>query len=154
MGAMGAEPLTRPAGKLYEEDFVEWARETARLLRSGRFGEIDVEHVAEEVEAMAISDEREVVSRLTVLIHHLLKWGWQAEKQSRSWMLTIVVQRDDLEHVLRRSPSLKRMLTDLTREAYPGAVKRASVETGLPEDSFPAECPFSPAQILDPDFLP
>lgn len=27
-------------------------------------------------------------------------------------------------------------------------------ETGLPQDTFPRECPFSVAQVLDEDFLP
>jgi hypothetical protein len=151
---MGAEPLIRPADRLYEEDFVEWARETARLLRSGRFDAMDVEHLAEEIEDMGISQEREALSRLRVLIVHLLKWRWQPEKRSRSWRSTIDVQRTEIEDVLRRSPSLRRSLSGLTVEAYPGAARRASIETGLSQNTFPAECPFSVAQILDPEFLP
>jgi len=151
---MAAEPLTRPVAKLYHEDFVEWARESARLLRSGRFDAVDVEHVAEEIEEIGISHEREVPSRLRVLIVHLLKWRWRPEKRSRSWELTIVDQRDELDIVLRKSPSLRRTLPELAAEAYPRAVKRASIETKLPAEAFPAECPFSVAQILDENFLP
>ena len=151
---MATEPLTPPAGKRYEEDFVEWAEESARLLRSGRFGEIDVEHLVEEVEAMANRDRREVKSRLRVLLLHLLKWRWQPEKQSRSWRLTILHQRGELEDVLEQSPSLRRTVPEATARAYRSAVERARIQTGLPEDSFPAECPFSAEQILDPDFLP
>ena len=49
---MGAKPLVRPTAKLYDEDFGLWTAEAARLLREGRFAEIDVEHVAEEIEDM------------------------------------------------------------------------------------------------------
>lgn len=71
---MGAKPLIHPAAKLYDEDFALWTAETARLLREGRFKEIDVEHVAEEIEDMGNRDHRELFSRLTLIIQHLLKW--------------------------------------------------------------------------------
>ncbi len=37
---------------------------------------------------------------------------------------------------------------------YGDAVERASIETGLSEDSFPRQCPFSADQVLDRNFLP
>jgi len=151
---MGAEPLIRPAGKLYEEDFVEWADETSRLLRSGRFDQIDVEHLVEEVEGLAGRDRRELFSRMSVLILHLLKWKYQPEKRSGGWRSTINTQRREIAGLLRQSPSLRQALPQSGAEAYPDAVEDAASETGLPEDTFPAECPFSEAQILDRAFLP
>ena len=35
---------------LYDTDFVEWTAHNAELLRHGRFEELDLEHVAEEIE--------------------------------------------------------------------------------------------------------
>ncbi len=151
---MGAESLTRPAGKLYDKDFVAWASETARLLREGRFREIDVEHLAEEVEDMAGRDKRELLSRLTVLMSHLLKWQQQSGKRSRSWMSTIATQRRELKRLLEQSPSLRAVLRQSVTRVYSDGVEQASIETGLPEDSFPRECPFSLDQILDRNFLP
>jgi len=151
---MAAEPLTRPAGKLHEEDFVEWAAETARLLRSGRFDQVDIEHLAEEVEAMAGRDRRELDSRLEVLIHHLLKWQQQIEKRSGSWESTIISQRAAIRRLFEQSPSLRRRLAESVTAVYGDAVKEAAAETGLPVGSFPGACPFSAAEILDPDFLP
>jgi hypothetical protein len=78
---------TGTGASLYDEDFVAWAEQTARLLRQGRLHELDIENLAEEIEAMANRDRRELLSRLTVLLHHLLKWGWQPEKRSGSWKL-------------------------------------------------------------------
>jgi len=39
--------------ELYDLDFAQWAKENAELLRSGRFSEADIEHVAEEIEDLA-----------------------------------------------------------------------------------------------------
>ena len=86
-------PLKPASASLYDEDFAVWTAETARLLRAGRFDEVDIEHVAEEIEDMGKRDKRELHSRLTVLILHLLKWKWQPEKKSASWGSTIVTQR-------------------------------------------------------------
>jgi hypothetical protein len=38
---MAAEEMST----LYDRDFFEWTADVARLLREGRFAEIDVEHV-------------------------------------------------------------------------------------------------------------
>ena len=151
---MGAKSLVRPATKLYDEDFVEWAFETARLLRAGRLDDIDVEHLAEEIEDMAKRDKRELLSRLTVILQHLLKWQFQTQKRSRSWNVTILSQRTELETLFEQSPSLRRWLRTSVAGAYRNAVRQASIETGLPIEGFPGECPYSPEQILDQHFLP
>jgi Domain of unknown function DUF29 len=58
----------------YQEDFYAWTVEQGRLLRSGEFSSIDALNIAEEIEALGRSDRREILSRLTVLLTHLLKW--------------------------------------------------------------------------------
>jgi type II secretory pathway component PulM len=105
---MGAKTLKPAAASLYDEDFAIWTAETARLLRAGRFDEVDIEHVADEIEDMGKRDKRELHSRLTVLILHLLQWKWQPEKQTRGWQATLLTQRAELDRVLEDSPSLRR----------------------------------------------
>jgi Domain of unknown function DUF29 len=151
---MGAKSLTRPPTRLYEEDFVLWSDETARLLRERRFDEIDLENLIEEVEAIARRDRQELMSRMTVVLLHLLKWQHQPRRRSRTWQLTLATQRREIRYVLERSPSLKRIPQESLAQAYRDAVKEAAIETGLPSRSFPAECPYTTAQILDSDFLP
>ena len=151
---MGARTLKLSTRTVYEEDFAAWATETARLLRERRFDEIDMEHLAEEVEAMAGRDRREVASRLRVLLAHLLKWTHQPRKRSRSWQSSIDTQRAELEQIFQQSPSLKRGLGAVVNQAYRQAVRNASIETALKRHAFPAQCPFSLGEILDPDFLP
>src|SRR5437588_12681668 len=97
---MGAKTLKPVRAKLYDEDFAVWTSETARLLRAGRFDEVDIEHVAEEIEDMGKRDKRELRSRLTVLIVHLLKRKWQPEKRTRGWQSTLLTQREELDGLL------------------------------------------------------
>jgi hypothetical protein len=151
---MGAKPLVRPAAKLYDEDFVLWTAEAARLLREGRFAEIDVEHVAEEIEDMGKRDHRERFSPLTLIIQHLLKWQYQPDRRSGSWKATVATQRGELEELFEQSPSLRRLPDRTLVRAYGIAIVAAASETGLPEDSFPSKCPYTLEQILDRKFLP
>jgi len=138
----------------YERDYCGWLRENARLLREGRWGEIDSEHIAEELEAMGRSEKRELASRLSVLIAHLLKWQYQPVRRSRSWRNTISTQRMDLKELLEESPSLRRDLEKRIEKSYEKAKLKAEDETGLYKERFPPTCPFSPEEILDESFFP
>ncbi len=151
---MGAKSPKPSLASLYDDDFAAWASETARQLRAGRFSEIDVEHVAEEIEDMGKSEKRELLGRLTVLVMHLLKWKWQADKRTTSWQSTMATQRAELHRLLRQSPSLKSAIAASVEDIYPDAVESASIETGLPAQTFPAGCPFSVDQILERTFFP
>ncbi len=151
---MEAKALNAPVAQLYDEDFAVWTEEMARLLRAGHLDEVDIEHVAEEIEDMGKSQRDEVLNRSTVLLFHLLKWKFQSEKRSGSWRATIRTQRDEIRRGLRTSPSLRRKLRESVAEVYQDALKRASDETGLPRRAFPAECPCTLDEILDPEFLP
>src|SRR2546430_9957257 len=123
---MGAKTLKPAPASLYEEDFAVWTFETARLLRAGRFDEVDIEHVAEEIEDMGKRDKRELHSRLTVLILHLLKWKWQPEKKSTSWGSTIVTQRAELCRIFEQSPSLED-IQEAVEDVYTDAMDVATV---------------------------
>src|ERR1700723_20493 len=138
----------------YDTDFYEWCLETAALIRNRRFDEVDLEHVAEEIEDMGKRDKREVGSRLTVLIMHLLKWQMQPERKHASWRKTIEEQRLQLEIVLRDSPSLVRIARQEIPAVYPYAAKKAAIETRLAARLFPKICPFTAEQILRDDFFP
>ena len=65
--------LTTPYQQLYDTDFVEWADKTAVLLRQGRFDELDIENLIEEVESLGNSERKALRSQLTRLLMHLLK---------------------------------------------------------------------------------
>ncbi|NER93857.1 MAG: DUF29 domain-containing protein [Symploca sp. SIO1B1] len=138
----------------YDLDFYAWLNKNVELLRGGRLAEIDVEHIAEELESMGKRDLRQLRSRLQVLVMHLLKWQYQPEKQSKSWLATIQHQRDEIEALLMDSPSLRGQLEPGLEMIYPKAVRDACRETDLPETAFPLSCPFEIKEILEQGFLP
>ena len=58
----------------YDSDIIAWASEQARLLRTGQFDRLDIEHIAEEIEDVGKSEQRELENRMANLLAHLLKW--------------------------------------------------------------------------------
>lgn len=140
--------------ELYEGDFYDWTQRTAELIRRGCWQQIDRETVAEEIGSLGRSDRRELSSRLEVLILHLLKWSVQAEYRSRSWESKINEQRGRIRRLLEDSPSLRPGIAGLAAAEYPHARRSAIREMDLISDPFPAECPFTADQILDPWYLP
>jgi hypothetical protein len=142
------------SAELYDRDFYRWTVQNAELLRAGRASEADLEHIAEEIEDMGKREKRELISRLSVLICHLLKWQAQPERRSKSWTATIAVQRKDLAKLLVEMPSLRGYLAENLNEAHERAVILASQETFLPMEDFPITCPYPMDALLDLEFLP
>lgn len=138
----------------YETDIVAWANEQAQLVRAGQFELLDLEHIAEEIEDVGKSEQRELASRMTLLIAHLLKWQFQPERRGRSWQLTIRNQRKAIQLHLKQVPSLKSKLNDVEwmEIVWGDAVYQASIETGL--DNFPEACPWSVNDILMDGWMP
>jgi hypothetical protein len=139
---------------LYDTDFYAWAEQQTKLLRSGQLAQADIEHIAEEIESMGRREKRELLSRLAILLMHLLKWQVQPMLRGNSWRATIKVQRRDIERHLADNPSLKAKLPEILAAAYGDATLLASRETGLPEASFPPSLPWSFEQIMDGGFWP
>lgn len=139
---------------LYRTDFYAWTKKQAALLQAEEFENLDLPNLVEELEAMGNSQRSEVISRLKVLLMHLLKWQFQADHRSRSWRNTINVQRWDLEAVLEDNASQKRELAECLAKAYPRARREAIQETGLLRSPWPTTCPWTIEQILDETWLP
>jgi len=139
---------------LYETDFYAWANEQAALLRSGQLAAADIENIAEEIESMGKGEKRELVNRLVVLLHHLLKWQYQPKRRGSSWEATIKIQRRDLARHMRDNPSLNAKLPEAIEDAYGDSIIAAADETALPEAIFPSVCPWSSEQIMDHGFWP
>jgi hypothetical protein len=133
--------------RLYTADETAWLEKSAGLIGEGRYDELDYKHLEEFLWDMAKRDKREVTSRLTMLLMHLLKWDYQPRKRSRSWQVTILTQRDELEDALA-SKTLTNHAQEVLPGAYAKALRRAAVETGLSEDKFPRECPYSLEEVL------
>jgi hypothetical protein len=140
--------------ELYDRDFHEWTIRNAELLRSGRAADADLDHIAEEIEGMGKRERRELLSRLGVLVAHLLKWQAQPERRGRSWSATIRMQREEINDLISQMPSLKRYLVENLPKAYHYGAVGAVADTGLPEEAFQSTCPFDLDGLLDIGFLP
>ncbi len=140
----------------YEADIVAWAQEQARLLRAHRFDALDVEHIAEEIEDVGKSGQRELASRMAVLLAHLLKWQYQPERRGSSGAATIRHQRQRIARRFERTPSLQSCLNDAEwrADAWGDACSDASEQTGAGFDQFPSVCPWTTAEILNLEFCP
>lgn len=138
----------------YETDVAAWANQQAWLIRNKKFDLLDIEHLAEEIEDVSKSEQRELASRMAVLIAHLLKWQFQPERQGKSWELTIRNQRKAIERHLKQVPSLKPSLKDAEwlDIIWGDAVYQATKETGI--EDFPEVCPWAVGDILTQGWLP
>jgi ferredoxin-NADP reductase len=138
---------------LYETDETAWLDAMAELIREGRPDDVDFPHLAEYLEDMARRDRKEVKSRLRILLAHLLKWTHQPEKRSNSWRGTITTQRHELEDDLLTSGTLRNHAEAILPETYAQAVEQAVDETGLPDATFPPQCPWKLDQLLSAEVL-
>ena|SRR5882672_6525072 len=138
----------------YDDDYHAWVLEQIALLKSARFGDLDVPHLTDELKDLGDMTKREIENRLTVLLQHLLKWRFQPDKRSNSWRATIIEQRRRINAELADSPSLRRYPAAVIEEEYVLARLRASDETGISVKGFPSSCPYSAAEALDAGFWP
>ena len=125
----------------YDADFYRWTEEMGRRLREHDASSLDWENIAEEIESMGKRDYRALRSRTEVLLTHLLKWRCQPEKRSRVWAGTVLTQRNRIQLIVADSPSFRGRIEWEMPEVYANAIRKASIETAIPENNFPAECP-------------
>ena len=130
--------VQRSPSELYTLDETAWLEQTAELVRSGRWQEIDPETLAEYLADMARRDRREVFSRLVVLLTHLLKWEFQPAQRSASWRGTIREQRRELK-LLVDSQVLRSHADSVFAEAYAEARLQAADETECDPSIFPID---------------
>jgi hypothetical protein len=138
----------------HESDFYGWTQDTVELLQHRRFAEIDLDALMEEVSDMGGSILRELDSRLSVLIAHLLKWRYQPTHRGKSWLFTLKEQRHQLARLIKKNPSIKPKLQEALEEMYPSGVRAAALAMNCEEEDFPIQCPWTLEQVLDDDFYP
>ena len=142
---------------LYEEDFYVWAERQAALLRAGRFDELDLDNVIEEVEDLGGALKRSALNNARVVVEHLLKLQHSPAQDPRhSWEATVLEHRSRLEIDL--IPRIRQILRDQLDEVYRLALRSAGAPLrrhGEPAaaDALPATCPYSLDQITG-DWLP
>lgn len=151
---INSEQANSMASPLYEADFYAWIQEQIKLLRDRQWSQLDLPNLIEEIESLGKQQRQELRNRLSVLVAHLLKWQHQPQQRSRSWLATIRIQRLDITDLLEENPSLKPYLEEALGKAYLRGVELAVQETELPRHTFPTDCPYDLAAILDSGFYP
>lgn len=151
---------------LYDQDFLLWTEDTVAKLRSLQhcgailfqpggvistqdneailqdFQELDLEHLIEEIEALDISQRKELLSRLTTLLEHILKRLYiPMSLEYNGWERTIREQRRGIRVLLDQMPSLKNFWDGFFYKAWNFAIKDLQVE--YPQIQFPREWQFS-----------
>lgn len=139
---------------LYESDYYLWLQTIVESMKAGDLTAIDWENLIEEIEEMGRREKRAVFSNLKILLMHLLKYKYQPQKRSNSWLFTILEHRQRLQEDFEASPSLKNYFRQCFEKCYLSARQLAATETGLPLVSFPEKSPFTPEETLNTDFLP
>ena len=122
---------------LYQEDETAWLEQMAQLIAERRFAELDYAHLQEFLTDRARRDKREVLSRLTTLLTHRLKWEHQPDKRSNSWRAKIAPRHPGA----RRWPTRR---CEPRRASHPRA--RLAPTTNLP-----ASAPCSASTSKKPD---
>lgn len=149
-----------PDHRLYEEDFHAWAlgqAEALRRLAAARSNiDLDLEHLAEEVEDLGRSQRHAVEGHVERIIEHFLKLEHSPAPYPRAlWKKTVAVQRAELARKV--TPSLRAHLAATLAQRY--RVARRLAALGLEEDAvdpalLPSDCPYTLDQIEQDDWLP
>jgi hypothetical protein len=116
-----------PALAAYDDDFYAWAACQAELLRAGRLGEADIEHIAEEIESLGKSNWLSLSSHVRNILVHLMKLqASPAANPRHGWRQTVLNARAEIEDILEASPSLRRQLPDIILHQTPRARRLAA----------------------------
>ena len=140
----------------YQTDIVAWANEQAALIRMGKIDQMDLEHIAEEIEEVGKSEQRELENRMALLLAHLIKWRYQPERRGASWLKTIKIQRKSILVRLKKTPSLAVSLNNAEwqESAWDDSLVIAAKETGIGIDVFPEVIPWDINDVLTDSWLP
>jgi hypothetical protein len=134
---------------LYDSDSYLWLENTLALLRRGEFDGLDLAHLIEELEDLGKRDLNKAKSLLRQIIVHLLLleyWQQEYERNYRHWRSELIAFRDDINNVLTTSLKSK-LFADLER-IYQVALSQVVQKTGLPNRTFPPNCPYEIKQLL------
>jgi hypothetical protein len=138
---------------LYEQDILLWSEDMVAKLKARDFDHLDIEHLIEEVEALGISQKKELISRLIVLLEHLLKRLYvNLPDDYNGWERTIRTQRGELEILLDAVPSLSSRWEPSFDKAWQIALKNMRKE--YPQITLPSEWKYdrSIEPMLNEDF--
>jgi hypothetical protein len=126
---------------LYEKDILLWVEDTVSKFKKHDFENLDIKNLIEEVEALGISQKKELISRLMILLEHLLKRLYvDSPYDYNGWERTIRNQRAEIDLLISQVPSLQSRWEISFNDAWQRALLKVKKE--YQKVSFPEECPF------------
>ena len=137
----------------YDKDLTIWAKDTAQLLRERCWDAIDWEHLIEEVEDLGKSERSAIASQMERIMVHLLKWQYQPQRRSDSWLDSMNDGRSQIRRKLEDSPSLRSYPLQVLEKEYTRARREAARQNHLEINLFPELCPYLIKQVMG-DWLP
>jgi len=141
--------------KLYDVDFSQWAVAQAEHLRNEEYAELDIDNLIDELEAMAARDRRELTRRLGCITEHFWKLNCEPNSDAvNNWKTTITNQRAELWILLKENATLRSRTEDFIPDAYLLGLRFADGKMQCKAEEFPARCPWTSEQLLDPNFWP
>jgi hypothetical protein len=127
---------------LYDQDILLWVEETVSKLKAKDFESLDLDNLIEEVESLGISQKKELINRLIVLLEHLLRRLYiDLPYDYNGWERTIRTQRNNLQVLIKQVPSLKSRWESSFIDAWEIALK--TVREEYSQINFPDRWPFS-----------
>jgi hypothetical protein len=140
-------------------DVYAWLLSQANRLRESRPEAVDWLGLAEELEDIVALQRAKVISLLSIVQAHLLKWHYsRIRRAEHSWRKSIVNARTELNLILDESRILRNELPGCIAKAYVLARRLAGTDMRLArrdwEQLFPDSCPWTAEEILDQDFFP
>lgn len=135
-------------------DWSAWIDQTTKLLRDRRWHDLDIDQLIEEIESLGRSERRAITSQLTRLLLHLLKWQYQPQRRSDSWLDLVTDDRTQIDLVIVDSPSLRNYPAEELEASYQCARRQAAKQTSLDLSAFPIACSYSIESVLDENWLP
>jgi hypothetical protein len=152
-----------PSAEDYDTDLHAWLMAQAARLKDRDASGLDWDNLAEEIESLGRSLVRELHSRITTIIEHLLKYEYGRQRDpARGWGETIITQRSELDSLLQQNPGLRAQLPTAISTSYITARKKALAGFWLHEPAFkveyaselPAGNPYLVEEIIDATFFP
>jgi hypothetical protein len=126
---------------LYEKDILLWVEDTVGKLKKHDFENLDIKNLIEEVESLGISQKKELISRLMLLLEHLLKRLYvDSLYDYNGWERTIRNQRAEIDLLISQVPSLQSRWEISFNDAWKRALLKVKKE--YQKVYFPEECPF------------
>ncbi len=94
----------------YDGDFCAWLEQQAALIRAGRFDQLDIQNIAEELEGLGRLDKRTVREHIRKIVLRLMTWENRLQQRDASSEIALHQSRDTVEDLVNDSPSLRPLL--------------------------------------------